>query len=175
MLTLLQTGEFIKSLERFDEPVSSCVWTADGQTIIVGSFDRERALCQWTLEGERVYSWSKKHRTEDLALSPDGRWLIAMDEKRHIHVYNFMTRALEYEMDLEWQPTSISISQDSRYLLVNNVEGGAQLFNIASRTPVQTYTGQKGGMFLIRSALGGADENFAVSGSEGTAGFFLPW
>jgi len=162
-----QTGTLIRSSEKFDEPVSSCVWAADCRSFITGSFDKDRALCQWNLDGERLFTWTKKHRTEDLAVSPDGQWLVAMDDQCRVHVYNFVTRELEYEMQLKARPTSVSISQDSRFLLVNQVDGEAQLVEIASKDVVQKYTGHTGGKFLIRSAFGGANESFAISGSEG--------
>jgi WD40 repeat protein len=169
MLTLSyhQTGTLIRALERFDEPVSSCVWAADCRSLITGTFDKDKSLCQWNLNGERLYTWSKKHRTEDLAVSPDGHWLIAMDDQCHLHVYNFITRDLEYEMELKARPTSVRISQDSRFLLINKIDGEAQLIDIATRDAIQKYTGHTGGDFLIRCAFGGADESFVISGSEG--------
>lgn len=91
-----------------------------------------------------------------------------MDDQNHIHVYNFVTRELEYEKHLQERPTSVSISHDSGYMLVNKQDGEVLLFNIANQgNPVRKYTGATGGLFLIRSAFGGADENFVVSGSEG--------
>ncbi len=158
----------MKLLERFDEPVSSCVWAADGRSIVIGSFDKERALCQWNLEGDRIYTWTKKHRTEDLTMSPDGHWLVAMDDQSHLHIYNFVTKEPEAEMEFTARPTSVSISRDSGYLLVNKQDGEILLYNIANRgNPVRKYTGASGGGFVIRSAFGGADESFVISGSEG--------
>lgn len=101
-------------------------------------------------------------------MSPNGRWLVTMDDKQHIQVYNLVTRDLEYEMDLNIRTMSISISQDSRHLLVNHQNGVAQLIDLFTREPVQTYTGHNGGEeFVIRSTFGGADESFVASGSEG--------
>jgi WD repeat-containing protein 26 len=163
----MQTGALINTLERFHEPVSSCVWAADCQSFITGSFDKEKSLCQWNLEGERLYTWTKKHRTEDLAVSPDGHWLVAMDERNWLHVYNFVTRELEYEWDLKVRPTSVSISQDSRFLLVNKTDGEAQLIDITTRDAIQKYRGHSGGEYTIRSGFGGANESFVISGSDG--------
>lgn len=160
------SGNLIKKLERFGEPVSSCVWAADNRTFITGTLDKHRSLCQWNLDGERVFDWANAHRVEELAVSPDGHWLVAMDDHHHIHVYNFVTRDLEYEIDLQVRLTSLSISQDSRHLLVNHQNGVAQLFDLANREPVQTYSGHTGGDYMIRSAFGGANESFVVSGSE---------
>lgn len=159
-------GTVIRQLEQFKEPASSCVWAPDGRSLVVGAFDLQRSLCTWNLKGEKLHTWTKKYRTEDLALSPDGRWLVAMDNEVHIYVYDYATRQLEYEMGLESRPTSVSITRDSKYLLVNKQEGGAQLFNIVNRTAVQKYIGATGGDYLIRSDFGGANESFVISGSE---------
>ncbi|KAI8633077.1 WD40 repeat-like protein [Xylariaceae sp. FL1651] len=146
------TGTCLQKLERFDEPDS---------------------LVQWNLSGEKIYDWRSPHRVEELAVSPDGRWLVAMDSETHIHVYNFITRDFEYKMDLKVRLTSLSISQNSRHLLVNQTNGYAQLIDLVLREPVQQYTGHKGGDFMIRSSLGGADECFVISGSED--GFINIW
>jgi WD40 repeat protein len=165
---LHQDGNLVKALERFDEPVSSCAWAPDGHSFIIGSFDKDRALSQWDLDGEELLTWTNKHRTEDLVISPDGHWLVAMDDLSRIHVYNFVTQEIEYEMELKSRPTSISITRDSRYLLVNKRDNEAQLIDIVTRDAVQKYTGHTGGDCIIRSDLGGAHESFVISGSEGT-------
>ena len=119
------------------------------------------------------HTWTKKHRTASLALSPDQRWLVAMDDQQWLHVYNFRTRELEYEWDLKSTPTSVSISHDSRFLLVNKADGEGLLIDIETRDMVQKYRGQSGGEYMIRSGFGGANESFVISGSEGKAGFVV--
>lgn len=185
-LTFLQDGSLIRELPQFAEPVSSCVWAADGQSFVLGSFDKYNALCQWSLQGQKLHTWNEKNRTEDLAVSPDGHWLVAMDDLQHIYVYNFMTRELKYDMALGSRPTSLSISHDSRYLLVNtNITEALAidlatrkssvntpnaeliLFDLANRNAVQRYSGHSGGEYLIRSDFGGAHESFIICGSEG--------
>ncbi|KAI0011138.1 WD40 repeat-like protein [Xylariaceae sp. FL0662B] len=167
------TGECLKKLDKFQEPVSSCVWAADNRTFITGSLEKNHSLVQWNLSGEKVFDWNSNHRVEDLAHSPDGRWLVAMDDQNHIHVYNFITRKFDYKMDLHVRLTSISIGQNSRHLLVNYRNGLAQLFDLVVREAVQSYTGHTGGNFMIRSSFGGADESFVISGSED--GFINIW
>ncbi|KAK9777882.1 hypothetical protein SCAR479_05565 [Seiridium cardinale] len=160
------TGTLIRMLDRFSEPVSSCVWALDNQSFIIGSLDRSQPLTQWDLNGNRIVDWAPTHRVEDLAASSDGRWLVAMDDKNHIHIYNLTNRDLEYSIDLRTRLTSVSISADSRFLLINHQSGLAELFDLLLKEHVQSYTGHTGGDYMIRSAFGGANESFVVSGSE---------
>ncbi|KAI5865540.1 WD40-repeat-containing domain protein [Durotheca rogersii] len=162
----VNTGTLLKRLQWCDEPVTSCVWAADDQTFVTGSLNGSQSLVQWNLSGEMIHDWNNCHRVEDLAASSDGRWLVSMDMLNHIHVYNFITRELEYEMDLRVRTTSVSISQNPRHLLVTHQNGVAQLIDLVIREPIQNYTGFTGGEFTIRSSFGGADESFIISGSE---------
>lgn len=165
---LFQTGELKRTLPRFGEPVGACVWAPDGQTFVTGCLDKERNLCQWNLNGDLIYDWGQTHRIQDLAVSPDGHHLVAMTHETQIYIYNFVTRELENEMDLEAKLGSISISQDSRHLLVNKFNGEAQMFDIQTQESVRTFvSGDSTGQYVIRSAFGGANESFVIVGSEG--------
>lgn len=113
-----------------------------------------------------MVEWGMKHRVQDLCGSPDGRWLVAVDSHYTMHVYNATTRDLEYELQLSARPTSVSISEDSKHLLVNKSDGEAQLIDLETRDQVQKFLGHTGGGFQIRSTFGGANESFVASGSE---------
>lgn len=151
----------------FHEPVSSCAWAPDGLSFVLGSFDKSYALVERSTKGEELYAWPTKVRVEDLAISPDGRWLIAMDDTNQIHVYDFATRDMLYVMAMGCRITSISVSKDSKYLLINKADAVAELISITARKTVQKYKGHSGGEFTIRSGLGGANESFVICGSEG--------
>ncbi|KAL6402475.1 WD40 repeat-containing protein [Ilyonectria robusta] len=160
------TGSLLKKLRRFEEPVSGCVWARDNLSFVVGTLDRAHSLCTINVNDEEVYDWGKRHRVQDLCGSPDGRWLVAVDDVQTIHVYNAITRELEFDMELKARPTSVSISQDSRHLLVNKRDGEAQLIDLVTRNSVQKFFGHTGGEYLIRSSFGGPNESFVISGSE---------
>lgn len=162
-----QSGELLVKLERFEEPASGCVWAADSKSFVTGALDKLHGLRTWSISGEMLCEWGKKHRVQDLCGSPDGHWLVAVDDAQKIHVYNAVNRELEYEMELKARPTCVSISEDSRHLLVNKKDGEVQLIDLVNRSSVQKFLGHTGGEFLIRSAFGGANESFVVSGSEG--------
>ncbi|KAH6611117.1 hypothetical protein Trco_001137 [Trichoderma cornu-damae] len=160
------TGALIKLLRKFDEPVSGCVWASDSRSFVLGSLDKAHGLCTFNVYDDEVIDWGKKHRVQDLCGSPDGRFLVAVDDLQNIHVYDAFTRELEYDLELKARPTSVSISQDSRHLLVNKQDGEAQLIDLTTRNSMQKFLGHTGGEYLIRSAFGGASESFVMSGSE---------
>lgn len=142
------------------------MWNTDNRTFVIGSLGRQRSLCTFSVHDDEFQDWGKRHRVQDLCGSPDGRWLVAVDDQQTIHVYNASTRDLEFHMELKARPTSVSVSQDSRHLLVNKRDGEAQLIDLVSRSSVQKFFGHKGGEYLIRSSFGGANESFVISGSE---------
>ncbi|TVY55385.1 WD repeat-containing protein, partial [Lachnellula suecica] len=163
-----QSGELKFAIPRFGEPASSCAWAPDGQTFVVGSLANERNLCQYDLNGDVVFDWGRSHRIQDLAISSNGRWLVAMDHETHIHGYNFITREPVFEMAMKSRLRSISISQDSRSLLVNLKDGEAQIFDLERQTegPIQQFKeGDQSGEDVIRASYGGANESFVASGS----------
>lgn len=111
--------------------------------------------------------WPGAFRVQDCAITPDGRRLIAADVDKRVHVYNFSTHEEEYCLSLKSKPTSVTVSHDSKHMLVNLAEGHIQLIDIETTEVIRRFTGQKQGEFVIRSTFGGAAENFVVSGSEG--------
>jgi len=147
--------------------VVGCVWAPDGKSFTLGTLDKRRSLRTFNLNGDLIHDWARKHRTQDVCGSQDGRWLVAIDEQRKIHVYNGMSRELEYELELHALPTSVAISEDCRHLLVNKKDGEAQLIDLVTRKLVHKFLGHTGGECLIRAAFGGANESFIISGSEG--------
>ncbi|KAK4072491.1 hypothetical protein Trihar35433_4555 [Trichoderma harzianum] len=160
------TGTLIKTLRKFAEPVSGCVWASNSRSFVLGSLDKVHGLCTFNVYDDDIIEWNKKHRVQDLCGSPDERLLVAVDDLQNIHVYDATTRELEYDLELKARPTSVSISHDSKHLLVNKQDGEAQLIDLATRNSVHKFLGHTGGEFLIRSAFGGANESFVMSGSE---------
>ena len=174
-----RSGLIRNIIDKFSEPISCCAWVAPSigagdetdntsHTIVLGSFDKTRGLCTWSLDGELLHTWTQKHRTEDMALSSNGQWLVAMDHDKNLHVYNFRKRELEYEMPLQNRPVSVEISQnDPNMLLVNRQDGEVHMFDLMARGRfVRRYIGSTGGEYIIRGAFGGANECFVISGSE---------
>ena len=148
------------------------MWAPDGESFVTGCLEKTGNLCQWSNNGDLIYDWKRSHRIQDLAVSPDGHRLVAADNANHVHVYNFMTQELEYEIDLKRNLGSVSISQDSKTLLINKNDGEAQMLDIETRETIRIFSaGERVGKFIIRASFGGANESFIITGSEGMVPF----
>lgn len=158
------------TIEHHTEPVTSASWTPDGESFVTSSLDVQAPLSHWSVRGQSLHNWPGRYRAQDCAISPDGRRLAAISTEKKIYVYNFLTREEEYCVSLKMDLTCISISHDSRYMLVNMSDSEVQLLDIETAEVVRRFMGQKQGNYIIRSTFGGAAENFVVSGSEGTCG-----
>ncbi|KAL1870647.1 hypothetical protein Plec18167_007411 [Paecilomyces lecythidis] len=162
----VETGRCLLTVNHHREPVTAAAWAADGESFVTASLDLNSSLCHWSMRGQALYMWPGAFRVQDCAITPDGRRLIAADVDKRVHVYNFSTHEEEYCLSLKSKPTSVTVSHDSKHMLVNLAEGQIQLIDIETTEVIRRFTGQKQGEFVIRSTFGGAAENFVVSGSE---------
>lgn len=147
--------------------MTAAAWAADGESFVTASLDSESQLRHWSMRGQPLYTWKGGFRVQDCAISADGRRLVAADTEAKVHVYNMLTYEEDYCLPVPSKPTSVSISKDSRHVLINLAEHDIQLVDMETTAVVRQFKGQKQGEFVIRSTFGGAAENFVVSGSEG--------
>jgi WD40 repeat protein len=156
------------TLTQFHSPVTVAAWAPSGESFVVGSQDPHTALAVWDLNEDIIYKWKEdKMRVYDLSLSPDGRRLVVLLVSS-IAVYDFITREkiAEYSFD-DHKMTCVNISKDSKTMLVSMNPNKIHLMHIDSGEILQSFHGQKQSEYMIRSAFGGANESFVVSGSEG--------
>lgn len=121
----------------------------------------------WSVEGKDLHRWRIDYRIRDCAISPNGQKLVTISDEYQIFVYNFVTRENEYNIQTPKKTTCVSISRDSRYMLISMADSDVHLYDIETADIIRKYTGKRQGQFIIRSSFGGSDESMVVSGSEG--------
>lgn len=158
------------TIEHHSDIVTAAAWAPDGETFVTASMDIKAPLCYWGLRSRSpIHVWRDGFRAQDCAITPDGTRLISSDHEDKLYVYDLASRAEEYCLSLKNHITSVSVSNDSRYVLLSLRNNEIQLMDIETTEVVRRFDGQKRGEWVIRSRFGGAGENFVVSGSEGTS------
>jgi len=81
-------------------------------------------------------------------------------------VYDLQDKREEFTIKFDGELTSIKMSPDSRYALINHSPEELQMWDLKTARMTRKFTGQRQGSHIIRSCFGGAANNFIVSGSE---------
>lgn len=81
-------------------------------------------------------------------------------------IYDLKTGQVELSIHMEGELTSVKISEDSRYALINHAPDEIHLWDLEELRLARKFTGQRQSHHVIRSCFGGIDGNFVISGSE---------
>ncbi|KAF5381032.1 hypothetical protein D9615_004152 [Tricholomella constricta] len=188
-----KTGLCIRSLEQHTETVTALAWLPDGSGFISGGLDRD--IMHWDADGNLREKWAATGiRITDLAVTPDFARLVTVgihqlpvnldtgrdaqsgdaaaagaaasraSENRMI-VYDLATKQIESTIRLEGELTSVKVSLDSKFALINHAPDEIHLWDLDAGRLSRKYTGQRQGRHVIRSCFGGYDGNFVVNGN----------
>ncbi|XP_038717534.1 WD repeat-containing protein WDS homolog [Tripterygium wilfordii] len=148
--------------------VTSCAWFPDSKRLVCGSSEPEKGIYMWDCDGSEIKAWKgmRMPKVVDLAVTPDGENLVTVSSDKEIRILNLGTNA-ENVISEEHPITSLSISADSKYFIVNLNSQEIHLWDVAGKCekPLK-YTGHKQHKYVIRSCFGGVNSSFIASGSE---------
>ncbi|KAI4381215.1 hypothetical protein MLD38_007310 [Melastoma candidum] len=161
------------------KPVCSVSWSRDDRQLLTCGV--EETVRRWNVStGECLHVYEKTgHGREfdcwkgqrtlkisDLEITNDGRQIISICKETGILLLDWETRA-EKVIEESQTITSFSLSEDSRFLLINLLNQEIHLWSIQGEYKLITkYKGHKRTRFVIRSCFGGLDQAFIASGSE---------
>ncbi|KAK4441549.1 WD repeat-containing protein WDS [Sesamum alatum] len=148
--------------------VSSCAWFPDSKRLVCGSSDPKKGIYMWDCEGNEIKAWKgmRMPKVLDLAVTPDGENLISIFSDKEIRILNVTTSA-EHVISEEHSITSLSVSGDSNFLIVNLNSQEIHMWDVAGKwlKPLK-YNGHRQQKYVIRSCFGGLNSMFIASGSE---------
>lgn len=148
--------------------VSSCAWFPDSKRLVCGSSDPEKGIYMWDSDGNEIKAWRgmRMPKVLDLAVTPDGETLVSIFSEKEIRVLNVRTND-ERVISEEHPITSLSISGDSKFLIVNLNSQEIHMWDVAGKwgKPLK-YKGHVQNKYVIRSCFGGLNSTFIASGSE---------
>lgn len=102
--------------------------------------------------------------------NPEGRsndvGTTESNKQGRIHIFNIPEKKQIAMIPLSPDLTCVSISDDSKYALINQSPNQVLLYSLEDHKLIRRYVGQKQRRFIIRSCFGGLDRNFILSGSE---------
>ncbi|KAG6882797.1 hypothetical protein C0993_009144 [Termitomyces sp. T159_Od127] len=184
-----------KNIRNTQRAVTALAWLPDGTGFISGGLDRTiihwdnegNIHDKWDESGIRI---------TDLAITPDLSRLVsvglqhvptnegltgrevqigdaaaagvaaAKTSENKMFIYDLTTKQVELSIRLAGDLTGVTISQDSRFALINHAPNEIYLWNLDAGRLSRKYTGQRQRHHVIRSCFGGFDGNFVASGSE---------
>lgn len=157
------TGEHERTIAEHSDVVGACAWLPNGKEFVTGSPDKKLIL--WNTRGHKLYTWPPI-RVMNMAITPNGSQLIVICNDNIIHVFDLESRQKICETKVNKTLTSISISKDSGYALINVKPEELHLWDLSTFRIVRKYVGQLQKEFVIRSCFGGPHENYILSGSQ---------
>ncbi|PLW22054.1 hypothetical protein PCASD_19446 [Puccinia coronata f. sp. avenae] len=91
---------------------------------------------------------------------------VDQNKQGRMHIFNIPEKRQIAMIPLSPELTCVSISDDSKYALINQPPNQVLLYSLEDHKLIRRFVGQKQGQFIIRSCFGGLDRNFILSGSE---------
>ncbi|GMH08707.1 hypothetical protein Nepgr_010547 [Nepenthes gracilis] len=162
----VHSGECLHVYEKSGAGLISCGWFPDGKGVLSGITDK--SICLWGLDGRELECWKGQRilKISDMAITSDGKKVISICRESAILL---LDREAKFERLIEEDQviTSFSLSNDSKFLLVNLINQEIHLWSIEGDPKViSKYKGHKRTRFVIRSCFGGFGQAFIASGSE---------
>jgi len=157
----------LRSFLRHQDPVTALAWLPGGRRFVSGGYDKK--IYTWQTDREDPVAEYTGERVSDLAISKDGTRMVTISPDKRIRIFD-LPHMQETACSADQESlTSLSLSSDGRYLLVNvssDTRPEVQLWDLEEKMIVRKFSGHKQGRYVIRACFGGVREMLVVCGSE---------
>ncbi|KAH8826929.1 WD40-repeat-containing domain protein [Flagelloscypha sp. PMI_526] len=196
----VKTGMCVQSIAMHKDEVSGLGFLPNGTGFISTSPDRH--IYHWNNEGLLVDAWDPAPmRITDMAITPDGAKLVTIGMQFNTNVrpasgpaavpinppvqqkqpptrmivFDMRTKEIVNDVDFEGEVTSVKISRDSKFALLNHAPHEVRLYDLEHNRHSTKLLGPVQGENIIRGCFGGLNDNFVASGSEDGNVFIWHW
>ncbi|ERN15863.1 WD repeat-containing protein 26 isoform X2 [Amborella trichopoda] len=159
------TGMCTLTFGKGSSGVTSCAWFPDSRRFSGGC---DNCIYTWDIEGRELDAWRgpRMPKVSDLAVTPDGAHLVGICAEKDIRIYALGSKS-ERVIEEEQPITSLSVSRDGEFILVNLNNQEIHMWDLAGRLgDPSRFRGHRQSRYVIRSCFGGLDHAFIASGSE---------
>jgi WD repeat-containing protein 26 len=168
----VSSGECLRVFTQHDEQVTSCAWMSHGRSFVSGAMDRRiYEWDAWSGSNAPTGSYAPSARVNDMAVTGDGKRLVVICTDNHIQVFDTATRRELARMVESPSITSLSLSFDGRFLLVNTSANDVErpeihMWDLLEGRMCKKFKGFKQKRYVIRACFGGYDQMLVLCGSE---------
>lgn len=161
-----ENGTCLRSLEKHTQSISALAWAPSGTQFVSGGVDKKVVL--WSTESaDAVRVWSGV-RVQDLALSSNDRHAIVASTDQNIHRFDLADTSKPSDVIVREKGAIVSIclAKNDRHVFVQVANEEIRVWDVLTKSMIQTFHALRCSRFVIRVALGGFQQNLVASGSE---------
>ncbi|PWN34125.1 WD40 repeat-like protein, partial [Meira miltonrushii] len=114
---------------------------------------------------DEEWHMARSHDEHDL-IDLGGGARTMTNERFQLHFYDIRRKEDVGSIYMMEEMTSVSFSDDSKYVLINQRPNDALIWDVQKQSLVHRFTGHRIHQHVIRSCFGGAENSFVISGSE---------
>ncbi|KAF4970659.1 hypothetical protein FSARC_2364 [Fusarium sarcochroum] len=167
-LTLAQAATLLRCFRQITrEPLSCCAWMPNDESFLASCYDQKHGFMKGTVDLEAVVYLETNYLVECFRLFPDGKRFVAADDHGNLFIYATETQSLKLRVKLPSPVCSLSVSKNSKDILVRLGDGDMLLVDSISSAVRPLSPGGTASDFVIDCCFGGQDESLILTGGEG--------
>jgi len=156
-----KTGVKMQTFSKHRDKVSSIAWI-DNKTFFSSGHGADKTLYKWNIDDttDPEEEWNLEYRIQDMQVTSDGKKVVLIGNNKNIYIYPTHEQSLKYTISDPEHLTSLSLSSDGRYMLVNcqsDQMARVKCYDLVEYTLLKDYHGHTQTKFVLRSCFGGSD------------------